>query len=445
MAKQLQIRTSSMDVFSYAVFRALESFRKLNGLVIAFCLLVVAIVILSNAIAGPSRESRLPTMFSSEGVALGRTPFDADYRRAAVPGRGYRWAGIVSRAREIADPFERVKFIHQTVRLSVIYTDDKSLYSMDDYWASPTETLSRGRGDCEDFAILEMMLLQAVGFNASDTYLTIGFDQLARRDHALLSVNINNVMWTLDQRAPAPLPTATVMDFRPIMTLSARNAWLHGYRISTGDSQFLSGPLSTVLGLPTPFEKRIDTYYSETFWMNNFFKIIGWIFILWTILKIVFYVLPVYGLIKIRKKQINILTGEKVHLKKYLSKIIILLMFIFPVIDVFAYFYIVTNIVGRIKVRNIYLIIRCQLYGIAAGVMALFWSEELFNFTLMSGGYIMTGQIGFHLYNSSVVFATWFLLSINHVHHIYLLHQEIDHSIATRADTLASWTPKSTG
>lgn len=307
-----------------------------------------------------------------------------------------------------------------------------TLYGVEDHWASPTETLSRHRGDCEDYAILEMMLLQAAGFRPSDTYLTIGFDQIAHRDHALLSVNINNVMWTLDQRVRSPLPTATVADFRPILTLSGGSAWLHGYRMKSGDSQLLMEPLTEALERPKSFEKRIQSYYSESFWMVHFYQWLAFLVVLWTGLKILFYVLPVFGLLRVLEREIEISTGHAPSVMKRIIKRAVILLFILPIIDVFAYFYIVSNVVGKIRIHRINLSLRCQIYGLGAGILGLFWTQDLFNFTLMSGGFILTGQVGFQLYTSSVIFATWLLFSINHVHHVYLIHQEIDRRIARK-------------
>lgn len=34
------------------------------------------------------------------------------------------------------------------------YATDNQLYGVDDYWATPAETIAKGAGDCEDFALL---------------------------------------------------------------------------------------------------------------------------------------------------------------------------------------------------------------------------------------------------------------------------------------------------
>ena len=45
----------------------------------------------------------------------------------------------------------------------VVFTDDLAAWGQDDYWASPLETLEKGRGDCEDYAIGKYFSLLAAG------------------------------------------------------------------------------------------------------------------------------------------------------------------------------------------------------------------------------------------------------------------------------------------
>lgn len=50
-------------------------------------------------------------------------------------------------------------FFHQNVR----YRTDQQLYGMEDYWATPLETLGHGLGDCEDYAIAKYITLRKAG------------------------------------------------------------------------------------------------------------------------------------------------------------------------------------------------------------------------------------------------------------------------------------------
>lgn len=223
-----------VDVLIASIFGMLKWFRQFSVFVIALCLVAVAVIIVLRLTAGTgTKPTALPSMYNSVGIPVAGSPFDSRYIRAAVPGVGPQWTSVVRQARQIADPAERIAFVHKFVISNIEYADDTKTYGVNDYWATPSETLARRRGDCEDFAILEMMLLRESGISGANIYLTVGADLVARRDHALLSVVIGNEMWALDQRASAPFPTTSMTDFRPILTLNGSKVWLHGFKKKT--------------------------------------------------------------------------------------------------------------------------------------------------------------------------------------------------------------------
>ncbi|GAB1265924.1 transglutaminase-like cysteine peptidase [Aurantivibrio infirmus] len=50
-------------------------------------------------------------------------------------------------------------FINKNVR----FMDDKDIWNLSDYWATPLETLGRMQGDCEDFTIAKYYTLKSLG------------------------------------------------------------------------------------------------------------------------------------------------------------------------------------------------------------------------------------------------------------------------------------------
>jgi predicted transglutaminase-like cysteine proteinase len=55
------------------------------------------------------------------------------------------------------------------------YKTDADNYGVPDYWATPAESITRGCGDCEDFAILLCSLLRAYGVPADEVYAAVGY------------------------------------------------------------------------------------------------------------------------------------------------------------------------------------------------------------------------------------------------------------------------------
>jgi predicted transglutaminase-like cysteine proteinase len=61
------------------------------------------------------------------------------------------------------DEDARLKSINTFFNRQIVYRDDRETWGVVDYWASPLETLSKGQGDCEDFAIGKYFSLLAAG------------------------------------------------------------------------------------------------------------------------------------------------------------------------------------------------------------------------------------------------------------------------------------------
>ena len=110
------------------------------------------------------------------------------------------------------------------------FVDDARQYGREDFWSAASETLRRGRGDCEDYAIAKLQMLRAAGFADRDLYLVIAKDLVRRSDHALLVVRADGRLLVLDNGTDLILDAEDASDYRPVLTYSATAAWTHGYR-----------------------------------------------------------------------------------------------------------------------------------------------------------------------------------------------------------------------
>ncbi len=104
---------------------------------------------------------------------------------------------------------------------------------MVDTWANPAQTLASRRGDCEDFAILKRAILRAHGVPDELLYLTLLYDAISRNQHAILLVDVATEFLVLDCFNALTLPSAEVMDYLPITTMSGDQCWIHGRRTGT--------------------------------------------------------------------------------------------------------------------------------------------------------------------------------------------------------------------
>lgn len=61
------------------------------------------------------------------------------------------------------DDAGRLQAVNTFYNRRVLFRDDTEIWNQVDYWASPFETLQRGQGDCEDFAIAKYFTLVSLG------------------------------------------------------------------------------------------------------------------------------------------------------------------------------------------------------------------------------------------------------------------------------------------
>lgn len=147
------------------------------------------------------------------------------------------WVGLeASSALPLREKWLSVKDDRLPSELTAVGDEEAHAYGQDhiewtrdrgrDEWQTPTITLLKGTGDCEDFALLYRALLLNGGADDSSLWLVILYDLIARCDHA--------VLWTpthyLDCRARIPLAHSNFCDYRPICAFSANEACLFGRR-----------------------------------------------------------------------------------------------------------------------------------------------------------------------------------------------------------------------
>ncbi len=177
-----------------------------------------------------SAASGRPDVFGSVALAVGRTPLDKRWRAVARQRVGGAPAAYAASLRD-RDALAQVEAVNRYVNARVQFVDDSRQYHREDFWSAASDTLRRGRGDCEDYAIAKLQMLRAAGFSDRDLYLVVARDLVRRSDHALLVVRAGGRMLVLDNGTDAILDADNPGDYRPVLTFAANGAWTHGYRV----------------------------------------------------------------------------------------------------------------------------------------------------------------------------------------------------------------------
>lgn len=189
-----------------------------------------------SGFALPAREAvpvagatpRKDLVLGARMVPISRTSFDAQWQRVSS-----RHANLSSTLRRIgatgAGRAELAASVNRWVNREIAHAEDIDLYGRSDYWADAATTLRLRRGDCEDFALLKMELLASAGVSRDDMILTLARDLIRRRDHAVLLIRTEDGFLMLDNVGTEPLDASQNHGYRPVMSLGAKQSWLHGY------------------------------------------------------------------------------------------------------------------------------------------------------------------------------------------------------------------------
>jgi predicted transglutaminase-like cysteine proteinase len=102
-----------------------------------------------------------PAIFGTGMISVRTTPYDARWRGVASKTLGAA-VSIAQTARPM-DALEQIRFVNSAVNARISYKHDAA-----DSWTSASKTFSLGAGDCEDYAIAKMQILQSGGLAASD-------------------------------------------------------------------------------------------------------------------------------------------------------------------------------------------------------------------------------------------------------------------------------------
>lgn len=176
----------------------------------------------------PPVRPTAPSLFSMTALPVGggtvpTRKWDAA-RLARLTVQAGPWNAMLAKA--IGSPSrDPLLAVNNWVNWNLRYQDD----AYGDQWSSAPATLARGYGDCEDFALAKMALLEKLGVPGHDMYLVVLRD---RQDveHAILAVKRGGRLMVLDNRTDKVLPAELVHDYRPIMSYSGPFSWIYGDR-----------------------------------------------------------------------------------------------------------------------------------------------------------------------------------------------------------------------
>jgi predicted transglutaminase-like cysteine proteinase len=94
----------------------------------------------------------------------------------------------------------RIGAINRAINLAVQPMSDLKQWGVAERWSAPLETLTTGRGDCEDYAIAKYVALVAAGVAPDDVKLVVVRDLAVNDGHVVTAVHVDGSWIVLDNR-----------------------------------------------------------------------------------------------------------------------------------------------------------------------------------------------------------------------------------------------------
>lgn len=181
---------------------------------------------------GAMAEWDADSELGTRAIPVRRTRFDDRWdrvRRAAPAALMQRQLRSANASPGLSET-ELLARVNQWVNREIAYVGDDRNYRQRDHWATAEQTIARGSGDCEDFAILKMHMLRAAGVDADRMKLVLLRDLAANADHAFLLVETTGGKLVLDNVTDRLYDGARPQAVRPVLSFSEDRRWVHAYR-----------------------------------------------------------------------------------------------------------------------------------------------------------------------------------------------------------------------
>lgn len=145
----------------------------------------------------------------------------------AARTRVLQWQQLMQTGQALSD-VQKLNRVNDFFNQAVRFESDSLLWQVADYWATPLEFLSKGAGDCEDYAIAKYFTLKALGVPEAKMRITYVKAIQQNQAHMVLTYfeGQHTVPLVLDNLQPSILPATARQDLVPVYSFNDAGLWL---------------------------------------------------------------------------------------------------------------------------------------------------------------------------------------------------------------------------
>ena len=128
---------------------------------------------------------------------------------------------------------EQLKRVNEFFNRRIRFDEDTQIWGQSDYWATPLETLAKGAGDCEDFAIAKYFSLLALGIPAEQMRLIYVKARIGGPGSAIQQAHMVLAFYTAPDAEPQVLdnliteirPASRRPDLQPVFSFNSNGIY----------------------------------------------------------------------------------------------------------------------------------------------------------------------------------------------------------------------------
>jgi predicted transglutaminase-like cysteine proteinase len=178
-------------------------------------------------------------------LAVAPRAWDVDRMLQAAQAHGPRALASARQLQRVlqsvsgADDEAQLAAVNQFYNRAILFREDQEVWGQVDYWASPLETLAKGQGDCEDYAIAKYFSLLALGMPVARlrlVYVRVQTGGLAQ-PHMVLAYYASPQAepLVLDNLIGDLRPASRRPDLAPVFSFNSEGLWQGTSEASAGD------------------------------------------------------------------------------------------------------------------------------------------------------------------------------------------------------------------
>lgn len=216
-----------MSVAATSSTRSSLSAARLPGVLRALCVLV-GILIVSIASGFPELDRMQQLARERYGERTAQTVAD--------------WRQMMTAARTLSDD-DKLARVNAFFNMRIAFEDDQLIWNINDYWATPLETMGKAAGDCEDFAIAKYISLRLLGVPDEKLRLIYVRARIGGPQSQVLQAHMVLGYFAQPSAEPQLLdnlirdirPASRRGDLFPVFSFNSNGLWVAGASTSSAD------------------------------------------------------------------------------------------------------------------------------------------------------------------------------------------------------------------